>query len=930
MEMSERAGAFVVTAAGGGIGGALVRRLVARGRAVFACDISGRRLQALADSLPESDERLETMKVDVGDPDAAEAAATAAASRFGRIVGLANVAGGIVAFGEDLIDRTIERTAVEELEQSYRLNLQTAFVMTKAMTPIFEAQGYGKVVNVASLAAFGNFDMMGNPAYDAAKSAVIGATRTLSRSLGPRGIRVNAVAPGSVLTDRVRESVESAPMTLSHIRVVEFTHMVAGPAAGQVLADLGATVVKVEPRNGDITRRFGPKAANASALFETTNRNKKSVRLDIRDPDEAALACDLAKAADILICNIGEEALQAAGIGYDALAPTNPGLIWIDVSAFGPGGALGTDGIAQAAMGLMSVTGPPAGEGFRTGASVVDVSTGVWAALGALAALENRRRTQCGDRLSVSLADACLYMQYSQIGMFAADPSSIFRNGNHSMVSCTPMFEASDGRIMATILHDRHWRLICELLGREDLIDDDAFESNDKRCRRQADIETVLNPNFREKPRAHWVERLRARRIPCGPERSYDEVLADRALWDSGSLFRLPDREDGAVMDAARFGLTDDELAARAAAEATVAAVEAEATPGAPYGRDVLLGLYRRLAPLGYLNSTLPDPKSGRAQSIMRFAALVEGVAPTTPLLGNHSVQRYLQGFADEAQQACYLPPLLAGDSIAAIAISEPGVGSDLKAIATSARRVRGGYLVTGVKHWVTHGASADLFVVLASTENGPTRFLIESNADGMSVEEMEPRGLRRLTFARLSFTDCFVPDEGRLGQEGAGLEGAKAAFPIARLLAGLQAVRLGEAAVEHALQFAAQYSVVGRRLIEADSILDGAAAYRARGEAARLLCYQGLSALEASDAVGLASAAKANASDWALEACAWSRSVLGAAALERPHPINRVSDDLEMMAVVDGTAALNRLVAGRRIKTLFQSDPPSFGARTH
>lgn len=205
--MAENRRNYVVTAAAGGIGGALVRRLLGGGGQVLACDISGRRLQTLTDANPDAGDRLRVMKVDAGDPDSAKRIAAAARDEVGDIDGLANIAGGIAAFGEDMIDRAIERTTVEELEQSYRLNLQTAFVMTQAFVPLFEARKYGKVANVASLAAFGNFDMMGNPAYDAAKSAVIGMTRTLSRSLGPRGIRVNVVAPGSVLTEKVRENV---------------------------------------------------------------------------------------------------------------------------------------------------------------------------------------------------------------------------------------------------------------------------------------------------------------------------------------------------------------------------------------------------------------------------------------------------------------------------------------------------------------------------------------------------------------------------------------------------------------------------------------------------------------------------------------------------------------------------------------------------
>lgn len=204
--MKQRPGAIVVTAAAGGIGSALVHRLVRREIPVFACDISGRRLEALQQSLSGSAGHVDTCKADVADPDAAAEIAKKAVARFGDVIGLANIAGGIVGIGEEVIDRPLDSLAVDELEDSYRLNVQSAFVMTKALLPQFEMGGYGKVANVASLAAFGNFDMMGNAAYDAAKAAVIGLTRSLSRSLGPRGVRVNVAAPGSVYTDKVREA----------------------------------------------------------------------------------------------------------------------------------------------------------------------------------------------------------------------------------------------------------------------------------------------------------------------------------------------------------------------------------------------------------------------------------------------------------------------------------------------------------------------------------------------------------------------------------------------------------------------------------------------------------------------------------------------------------------------------------------------------
>jgi NAD(P)-dependent dehydrogenase (short-subunit alcohol dehydrogenase family) len=203
--MSGTQRSFVVSAAAGGIGGELVGRLLATGHRVLACDISSRRLAALSERFSAHQNSLVTHKADVADEASANRIAEIAIDHFDIVHGLANVAGGIAGIGEDVIDRSIERIGLEEMRQTFRLNVDSAFLLSKAFVPAFKTRRYGKIVNVASLAAFGNFDHMGNAAYDAAKAAVIGLTRTLSRSLGSDGIRVNVVAPGSIYTERVRE-----------------------------------------------------------------------------------------------------------------------------------------------------------------------------------------------------------------------------------------------------------------------------------------------------------------------------------------------------------------------------------------------------------------------------------------------------------------------------------------------------------------------------------------------------------------------------------------------------------------------------------------------------------------------------------------------------------------------------------------------------
>lgn len=330
------------------------------------------------------------------------------------------------------------------------------------------------------------------------------------------------------------------PPILAGLKVIELTHMVAAPACGQILASLGADVTKIEPPNGDITRQLGPRWGTTSALFAVTNRGKRSVRADIRDPEIGRRVRVMALEADVVLCNIDRSFVAAAGLDAESLRRDKPELIYVEISGFGPAGPSGTDGLAQAAMGLMSLTGEENGASYRTGASVVDVSSGVFAALGVLAALERRRQGGRGDYVHVSLADACLFLQFTHLGMHAGDPTVIRRLGNHSHVACTPVFTASDGRVLISILHSRHWEKFCDLAGAPELASDPRFATNEQRCREQSLIEDIVNPLFVKRTREEWVRTLRQGRIPCGPERSYAEVSADAAVWDSGMLFNLP------------------------------------------------------------------------------------------------------------------------------------------------------------------------------------------------------------------------------------------------------------------------------------------------------------------------------------------------------------------------------------------------------
>ena len=363
-----------------------------------------------------------------------------------------------------------------------------------------------------------------------------------------------------------------------------------------------------------------------------------------------------------------------------------------------------------------------------------------------------------------------------------------------------------------------------------------------------------------------------------------------------------------------RFGSSADELALREHA-AQIAAAHA------PQGDrsltlDELREVFRALEPTGYLGSVLPTTAGGKGLSALQFAALVEGLAPGLTLLGNHSVQRYLHDFGSPAQCARFLPGLLSGAEVGAIAITEPQAGSDLARLETTARRVGNSYVLNGRKTWVTHGMVASVFIVLARTGEAPgefTRFIVPAESAGLARRAQLPVGLRHLSFAHLELQDCELPQELRLGAEGGGARGARAAFPIARMLAALQSLRIASAALDLAAGYARERIVASKPLAESSLVQQGYAALWSRCEAARLLCLRVAADLGAADATALASAAKAMCSELALDACRWASSCMGSVSLAADHPLVRLHNDARMMAVVDGTSVLNELVVARR-----------------
>ena len=357
----------------------------------------------------------------------------------------------------------------------------------------------------------------------------------------------------------------SPPAPLAGLRVVDLSRVLAGPLATQTLGDLGADVVKVErPGEGDDTRHWGPPfAGDDAAYFLALNRNKRSVVLDLKTDEGVEAIRRLASDADVVIENFRPGLMRDLGIGLDDLRAANPRLVTCSLTAFhddAPEAAArpGYDIIMQALCGLMSVTGEPEGAPVKAGVALLDVVTGLQAAIGILAALAERDRTRMGRHVSVALFDASVAAMVNQAAntlIGGLVPSAL--GTAHPNIVPYQAFQASDRPFILAGGNDRLFRRTCEVVGHAEWADDVRFATNQLRVMNRAALVPLLSERFATRPAADWLEALERAAVPCSPIRSMDEVFASpegRALVeeiadpDRGGALRLvanPLRFDG-------------------------------------------------------------------------------------------------------------------------------------------------------------------------------------------------------------------------------------------------------------------------------------------------------------------------------------------------------------------------------------------------
>ena len=313
------------------------------------------------------------------------------------------------------------------------------------------------------------------------------------------------------------------PPPLDGLLVADFSRVLAGPLASMFLADLGATVVKVErPGSGDDTRSWGPPyVGTATTYYTSVNRNKRSVALDLADPGDLRLAGRLARRADVLLENYRPGKLAEFGLDTATLTGDNPGLVYCSISGFGTGAGAdlpGYDFVAQAVGGLMSITGEPGGAPVKVGVALVDVLTGLHATIGILAALRERERSGHGQVVEVNLLSSLLSSLVNQGAAYinGADVPSAMGN-RHPSIAPYETLNASDAPIAVAVGNDRQFAAMAACLGRPELAADLRFLANRDRVANRTALVAALESALSTHDAAYWTDRLQRCGVPCGP-----------------------------------------------------------------------------------------------------------------------------------------------------------------------------------------------------------------------------------------------------------------------------------------------------------------------------------------------------------------------------------------------------------------------------
>ncbi len=325
----------------------------------------------------------------------------------------------------------------------------------------------------------------------------------------------------------------TTPLPLEGVKVVDCSQIMAGPYCTMLLGDMGADVIKIEKPDGDDVRRSGPPFINGeSAAFLAINRNKRSIVLDLKEPEGVDIARSLVKDADVFVQNLRPGTMDRLGLGYDALSGLNPSLVYCSISGYGGTGPSSHrssfDLVAQGEAGLMSITGIPGEVPVKVGVPITDLNAGMYSAFGVLSAYVHRLRTGVGQHVDTSLLEAGIaYTVWESAIYFATGKAPGPTGSAHPLSAPYQAFKTADGYLTLGAPNQSNWERMCAAVDRTDLLEDRRFGSNADRNQNLRTLVATLEVTFAEKDTAYWLQVLDAAGVPCGPIRDMAEVYAD-------------------------------------------------------------------------------------------------------------------------------------------------------------------------------------------------------------------------------------------------------------------------------------------------------------------------------------------------------------------------------------------------------------------
>ena len=322
---------------------------------------------------------------------------------------------------------------------------------------------------------------------------------------------------------------------LSGIRVLDITQVMAGPYCAMLLCDMGADVIKVEPPAGDSTRRMAGARGGDSPGFNAVNRGKRGIVVDIKHERGRHVVARLASTADVLVENYRPGAMARAGLGYEQLRAVNPRLVYASISGYGQtgphGGRGGFDLVAQGVSGIMSVTGEPDRPPVKAGVPLTDLGASLFAVAGILAALHDRQRTDAGQHVDTSLVEAGVALSVWEATEYLSSGRVPRPLGSaHRMSAPYQALECADGYITVGAANDRLFARLSTLLGHPEWVADPQFRDDTARVANRRALADRIEQVTRTRPRQHWLARLEAEGVPCGPINTYADVLTDEQI----------------------------------------------------------------------------------------------------------------------------------------------------------------------------------------------------------------------------------------------------------------------------------------------------------------------------------------------------------------------------------------------------------------